>query len=184
MSLLQTLRNDPVTAWAGLLVLGVVTGIASAYTFDIEQPRGHISGLVRLYAPGLIFGSALGLYLFIVKESKWWVAALFALSVVVSWRLALLVVIDQSWTPFWAGATGAAGMAAAAAVLFRALRSPWRLLSLVATGAVTGDLGLRITQSMDDWSGLFALWQPAVGLALGYGLFLAKSKQDTAEPAG
>ncbi len=184
MPLLQSLRNDPTAAWAGLLVLGVATGIASAYTFDIEGPRGQISGLVRVYAPGLIYGSALGLYLLIVKESKWWVAALFALSVVVSWRLALLVAIDQGWTPFWAGATGAAGMAAAAAVLFRALRSPWVLLSIVATGAVTGDLGARIMQSMDDWSGLFALWQAAVGLALGYGLFLAKSKQDTAEPAG
>jgi hypothetical protein len=75
-------------------------------------------------------------------------------------------------------------MAAAAAVLFRTLRSPWVLLSIVATGAVTGDLGARLMQSMDDWSGLFALWQAAVGLALGYGLFLAKSKPDTAEAAG
>ncbi len=74
-------------------------------------------------------------------------------------------------------------MAIAAAGLFRALRSPWPLLSLVATGAITGDLGARIMQSMDDWSGLFALWQAAVGLALGYGLFLARSKRDAAEPA-
>jgi hypothetical protein len=161
----------------------VVTGIASAYIFDIEQPRDQISGLVPVYAPGLIYGSALGLYLFIVKESKWWVATPFAAAVVLSWRLALFVVIDHSWTPFWAGATGAAGMAIAAAGLFRALRSPWPLLSLVATGAITGDLGARIMQSMDDWSGLFALWQAAVGLALGCGLFLARSKRDAAEPA-
>ena len=51
MSLLRTLRNDPVAVWASLLVLGVATGIGSTYAFDIDMHE-----MLRLYSPGLIYG--------------------------------------------------------------------------------------------------------------------------------
>ena len=177
------------------VVIGLVTGVITALiqpfngplTDPIEALLGRLGsaymegllGWLAFLAPGLIFGAALGWFIYVAggKRDRWrWL--LFAMACAGSWYAGIfgalnagdVLSIDPEEYMLMGpigGLVGASIVAASAAVLYSFARNFKTAAMIVASGTAAG-LALHI--NIDAPHFLFPIWQTAVAASLGWSL--------------
>jgi len=165
-------------------VSGYISGnneTANSITYII---KGNIGENIALYAPGIIFGIMLGLWLFFTQETKlikivaWVVASVFAYFSAL-WGGVTLVSNGGMAALFVAGLIGVTILTISTYFLIEKLNFK-QMLTLMAIGGFAG-LAFSLNDTYHTFIPLevsFIIWQMAVGIALGIMVSMNKKKLD------
>ncbi len=173
----QAFRYKPRAAWAGMVALGVLSGVLSAFSFDPDN------GLPYELWPGLWYGGFLGAYLAALRRVGIYRALVFVGLVTLSWYAAYqgtllfddAVEVGCVVDGLIGGVIGGSGMAATAALLFPDFRRYRLWGAIVTVGTLIGMLLVVGEPSSYTGLPLFCGWQAAVAAVLGHGLFHVRS---------